>query len=538
VAKLLSDPAARPTKQSKAQAAVQTDTAEKPSAAYAWYALGVMFLVYMMSFIDRQLVSILAEDIKADLHLSDAEIGFLYGTAFAIFYTLFGIPLGRLADGWYRTRIIAIGLGLWSAMTAVCGLASSFAQLAVSRVGVGIGEASSSPAAFSLLSDFFPKTRRGLVMAIYSSGLYLGMGLSLPIGGWVAQTWNHVYARGQAPLGLAGWQAAFFVVGMPGLLLAVVVALIREPARGATEGDPKPLVSPTAWQSFGRDLASILPPLTLWAVSKYPGALKTNLQGAAVILVVAALLVTVTGDVAQWLAYATGIYAVFSWTQVLNRSDKATYQLIWGTKAVRLAIIGFGGLAFIVYAYSFWAAPFAIRTFHVSKETAGGYIGFPGAVASGLGVVFGGRLSDWWKSRDMRGRIFVALLSAVLPVPFVVVMFNSSTFHLYAEMSPLVYFLCTMWVGPAVAAYQDFVLPQMRGIAGATYLLGSTMIGLALGPYITGKVSVLTSSLATGVLSMLVVTPVIIASLILVCRLAQSTEESKELRARAAVEKS
>jgi MFS family permease len=512
----------------------KTDTTKKSIPAYAWYALSVMFFVYMMNFIDRQLLSILAEDIKADLHLSDAEIGFLYGTAFAIFYTLFGIPLGRLADSWYRTRLIAIGLGLWSAMTAISGLASSFAQLAISRVGVGIGEASSSPAAFSLLSDFFPKTRRGLVMAIYSSGLYLGMGLSLPIGGWVAQTWNHRYANGQAPLGLVGWQAAFFAVGFPGLLLAIVVALLREPARGATEGDPKPLISVTAWTDFGRDLASIVPPLTLWTVSKYPGALRTNLLGAALIFAAAAVLIAASGDTAQWLAYATGIYAVFSWTQVLSRTDKPTYQLIWGTTAVRLAILGFGGLAFIVYAYSFWAAPFAIRTFQVSKEAAGGYIGIPGAIASGIGVVFGGRLSDWWKCRDARGRIFVGLLSAILPIPFLLVMFTSESFYLYAIMSPFVYFLCTMWVGPAVAAYQDFVLPQMRGIAGATYLLGSTMVGLALGPYMTGKVSVLTASLATGVLSMLAMTPVIIVSLILVCRLAQSTEESKEERARAA----
>jgi MFS family permease len=510
----------------------QIQTVGKGGGTYAWYALSVMFLVYMMNFIDRQLLSILAEDIKADLHLSDAQIGFLYGTAFAIFYTLFGIPLGRLADNWYRTRLIAIGLGLWSAMTAISGFAASFAQLAIARIGVGIGEASASPAAFSLLADFFPKERRGLVMSIYSSGLYLGMGLSLPIGGWVAQTWNRTYTHDHAPLGLAGWQAAFFAVGLPGLLLAIVVALLREPQRGATDGDRRPPADAAAWSRFGRDLAAIVPPLTLWSAHKYPGVLKVNLLGAFSIFAAAGLLIAASGDVAQWLAYAMGIYAVFSWAQILKCTDKPTYQLIWGTKAVRLAILGFGGLAFIVYAYSFWAAPFAIRTFHISKEAAGGYIGIPGALASGIGVVFGGRLSDWWKCRDPRGRIFVGLLSAILPIPFVLAMFTSASFYLYAIMSPFVYFLCTMWVGPAVAAYQDFVLPQMRGVAGATYLLGSTMVGLALGPYTTGKVSVVTSSLAAGVLSMLAITPIIIISLLLVCRLAQATEESKDERAR------
>jgi MFS family permease len=124
---------------------------------YAWYALLVLVLVYVINFVDRQIISILAQDIKHDLHLQDAQIGFLYGTAFAVFYALFGIPLGRLADSWYRGRLIAIGLGLWSSMTALSGLASNLAMLTVARIGVGIGEASASPAAYSMISDYFPK---------------------------------------------------------------------------------------------------------------------------------------------------------------------------------------------------------------------------------------------------------------------------------------------------------------------------------------------------------------------------------------------
>src|SRR5919107_3640179 len=127
---------------------------------YAWYALFVLVLVYMINFIDRQIISILAQDIKHDLHVDDAQIGFLYGTAFAVFYALFGIPLGRLADSWYRGRLIAIGLGLWSSMTMLSGFASSFGMLATARIGVGIGEASASPAAYSMISDSFPKEKR------------------------------------------------------------------------------------------------------------------------------------------------------------------------------------------------------------------------------------------------------------------------------------------------------------------------------------------------------------------------------------------
>src|SRR5271167_4546160 len=152
---------------------------EATAGAYSWYVLGVLFLVYVCNFIDRNILSILAQDIKADLGLSDVQLGFLYGTAFAILYSLLGIPLGRLADSWYRGRLIAAGLALWSGLTVLSGLASSFAQLAFARVGVGIGEASASPAAYSLLGDYFPPRRRALALAIYSSGLFVGAGLSL-----------------------------------------------------------------------------------------------------------------------------------------------------------------------------------------------------------------------------------------------------------------------------------------------------------------------------------------------------------------------
>src|SRR5918993_1444581 len=117
-----------------------TQQADK-APPYSWYALGVLFVVYLLNFVDRQILSILANDIKADLDLTDAELGFLYGTAFAIFYALFGIPLGRLADGWNRTRLLAIGLGLWSCMTALSGVARNGAMLAAARIGVGVGEA-------------------------------------------------------------------------------------------------------------------------------------------------------------------------------------------------------------------------------------------------------------------------------------------------------------------------------------------------------------------------------------------------------------
>ena len=150
---------------------------------YAWYALLVLLLIYVCNFIDRQILSILAEDIKRDLQISDQQIGVLYGTVFAVFFSLFGIPLGRLADGWYRGRLISLGLLVWSGMTALSGHASTFGQLTAARIGVGIGEATAVPASYSLLGDYFSRERKGTVLGIYMAGSHVGMGLSLVVGG-------------------------------------------------------------------------------------------------------------------------------------------------------------------------------------------------------------------------------------------------------------------------------------------------------------------------------------------------------------------
>ena len=139
---------------------------EDVGGTYARYVLGVLVVVYVFNFIDRQILSILAEEIKADLNISDGDIGFLFGTAFAVFYAIFGIPLGRLADLWVRKSLISVGLFFWSGMTALSGTAQSFGQLAMYRFGVGIGEASATPAAFSMLSDYFaPRVRAMLIFA-------------------------------------------------------------------------------------------------------------------------------------------------------------------------------------------------------------------------------------------------------------------------------------------------------------------------------------------------------------------------------------
>jgi MFS family permease len=492
-----------------------------------------MVFVLILNFIDRQILSILSEDLKRDLNLTDTDLGFLYGTAFAIFYAVFGVPLGRLVDSWKRGRLMAIGLALWSTMTTLSGFSTSYAQLAIARIGVGIGEASASPAAYSLLADYFPKKQRGVALSIYSAGIYVGIGLSVLFGGAIASGWDHAFASGSAPLGLKGWQAAVILVGLPGIPVALIVSRLREPRRGAIDGIQTAADAPGAWRRFLAEMATIIPPLTFWSVSRFPGALRTNVILAVLIAFAAAALIYVTGDESQWIAYGVGIYALFSWTQMLRATDRPAYQLIFATPATVLGFVGFGLLAVVGYSYSFWVPPFAMRELGITKTDAGLYLGLPGAVASAAGVVLGGLVSDIWKSRDPRGRVFVCMLSLALPPPLIWWMFQQSDFATFALISPAIYLLSSLWVGSGVAAFQDLVMPRMRGVVGAITVLASTMIGLALGPYMVGKISTETGSLLTGVYSLLAVAPIGLIVLYQMCRLTGEAEATKQERAAA-----
>lgn len=198
----------------------------------AWAALGVLMLAYTVSFIDRTLLSLLIPPIQRDLGISDTEASLLAGLAFAVFYTVMGIPLGRLADRWHRRNLIALGISLWCLMTAACGLARNFWQLFAARVGVGIGEASLSPAAYSLIADLFPRHLLGRAIAIYSIGLPAGSGLALLVGGLVIGWVSDLGPMTLPAVGeLAPWQLTFVMVGLPGILVALLLLLVREPER-------------------------------------------------------------------------------------------------------------------------------------------------------------------------------------------------------------------------------------------------------------------------------------------------------------------
>lgn len=207
----------------------RTETDDARALRRRGLTLALLTATYFFSFMDRQILAILLEAIKADLKLSDTQLGLLSGLVFAIFYATLGLPIARLADHASRRNIIAISLAVWSVMTAVCGLAQNFTHLMLARIGVGVGEAGSGPPSQSIIADLYPPEKRASAMAIYSLGVLLGGGLGMVIGGFV----SHSY----------GWRVAMMVVGLPGVVLAVIVRLfIVEPRRGLSDGNtPKPV---------------------------------------------------------------------------------------------------------------------------------------------------------------------------------------------------------------------------------------------------------------------------------------------------------
>jgi len=203
-----------------------------PSSKTAWYAAIVLMLCYTLSFVDRQILALLVPFIKADLKINDTLVGLLAGTAFAVFYAVMGLPLGRVADSANRRNLISICIAFWSIFTAGCSLARSYAMLFLARMGVGIGEAGLNPASFSILSDLFPKERLGAALSVFYIGNLLGSSLALIVGGSVVQAVTRQPEIILPILGtMASWRATFLILGLPGLLFALLVFTVKEPIR-------------------------------------------------------------------------------------------------------------------------------------------------------------------------------------------------------------------------------------------------------------------------------------------------------------------
>jgi len=207
-------------------------SAPSRSHAYEWYVVLICMLAYIFSFVDRQILALMIEPIKRDLQLSDTQFSLLHGLAFSLFYAVMGLPIAVLADRYSRPRIIAIGVAFWSIATAACGLSRSFAHMFLARIGVGVGEAALSPAAYSMMSDMFPRDKLGRAVGVYSIGAFVGGGLAFLIGGYVIDLLKTVESVA-VPWGtMKPWQLTFFIVGLPGVLVALLILItVRDPVR-------------------------------------------------------------------------------------------------------------------------------------------------------------------------------------------------------------------------------------------------------------------------------------------------------------------
>ncbi|WP_241233577.1 MFS transporter [Altericroceibacterium xinjiangense] len=521
-----------------------------------WYALTLVSAAQAMSLLDRQILSILGPSIIADLGIGASELGLLYGTVFALFYALFSLPLGRLVDGWVRTKLLGICVCLWSISAGMAAFASSFALLAVSRLGVGIGEAAAQPSANSIIFDEFPREKRGTAMAALGIAVALGLGLSMVLGGIVAQWWDNRYPAGDAPLGFAGWQFAFLVASLPGLPLAWLIYRMKEPKRGAMDGIVSP-EDPHPFKASAEVLAAVTPGANWWMLWRRDAGAKQwtiNLIGLAVILAVCLTLVEVTqafsprppiqalglsidAHVLQWFVAGFGAFVILNLFQSLKLTDRATYNVILSPSLILLMVVG-GLQTAINYGVMGFTPTFLVDNYGLSQAETGLQFGLLSAGLGILGPVIAGPLSDWLTVRlGGKGRVLLTLASLGISPLFGIWTYSAddaTSFYLRFSVYSII---LTLWLPPIYSLMYDLVLPRMRGITSSTYIIISTLLGLGMGPYFVGIVADQNGGdFGDAIISINWVAPVIIVLLLIVLMRIKRDEEGMKDRARAAGE--
>jgi MFS family permease len=519
--------------------------------------LALVALTNLMSLLDRNILAILAPSIRADLNIGGSELGMLYGTVFALFYALFSLPLGRLADGWVRHKLLSLAIGVWSFATGLAAFANGFALLCVSRLGVGIGEGATAPAGTSLMYDYFPQHRRGLVMAVLAAAIAIGLGASSVIGGVAADWWDSRYRGGGAPLELAGWQFAFAVACLPGFILAVLLWRMHEPVRGAMDGilsrpDPHP------FRASAGVLAAVLPGINWWSLWRRGAGIgdwAVNAGGLVLILAGMSFAVNWTESFAarpdldlggvlvsphalQWGVVGFGLYVTLNLLQSLRLSDRPVFAVLAQTPSVVLAMAIASLQMMINYGVMGFTPSFIMQNYGASLTDTALIFGTLAGAIGIIGPMVSGPLSDRLNIRfGNRGRISITLVSLGLSPLVAFWVYNApDTTNFYIRF--LLYgLILTMWLPPLYATLYDLVLPRMRGITASTYTIVSTILGLGIGPYAVGMVSdARADDLSFAILSVNVVAPVIVVLLVIMMFCVNRDDTTKVERARQAGE--
>ncbi len=372
------------------------------SPAYKRFVLVMLTIVYAFNFIDRQILVILQEPIKADMGLSDTQLGLLSGFSFALIYVTAGIPIAYWADRGNRRNIVSISLAVWSGMTALSGFVQNYAQLLAARIGVGLGEAGGSPPSHSMISDYFPPEQRGRALSFYSMGIYVGILFGFLFGGMIAEAF--------------GWRVAFLVVGIPGVLFAVVLRLtVQEPMRGR------------------------------WETAADNAAAKPSL--------------------------------------------KQTLTLLRQLPSFWLIAIGCALTAFVSYGVGNFFPSFLIRSHGLTVAQVGMVLALVSGIGGALGTYLGGYLGDRFGAQDPRWYLWVPMLGGLVAfLPYLYVLLTDNTLHLLVILV-FTNILTAMYLGPCIALSHALVPPNMRALTSAILFFVLNMIGLGLGPFLTGLAS-------------------------------------------------
>jgi MFS family permease len=410
----------------------------------------------------------------------------------------------------------------------------------------------------SLLSDVFPKERRGTITAIIAASISIGLGAAVTLGGAVADAWDAAYPNGGAPLGFSGWQAAFIVAALPGVVISFLLWRLPEPVRGAADGivqpkDPKPfsaswntlaaILPGFAWLNFLRQKA----PAKSWAVNigllaliisagffliQWTNGLR---ESNPVALSIGGI--DLTGNNLQWLVSGFGVYILVCWIQSLRLSDKASHAVIIQSPSVWLAVIIAALQMVINYGVMAWTPAYIIKEFNQTAAQTGAVFGPISACIGIIGPLIAGPLSDWVHRRIESGRLYVTLVALTVSPLLALIVYNVDSVVMFYVTFCFYGLILTMWLPPIYAAYLDLVLPRMRGMMMSFYILASTITGLGLGPYSVGLISdVNGGDLGNAILCTNFVAPFLVVSIILLIRRLQKDESLILSRARAAGE--
>lgn len=399
-------------------------TSMDEARAHRKYALFILMIVYAFNFIDRQILNILQEPIKHELNLSDTELGLLTGFSFTLVYITVGIAVGRLADATSRKTVVGASLAIWSGFTALSGLATSYWTLLAARLGVGVGEAGGSPPAHAMISDLYEPERRARALAIYSAGIYIGTMLGNVAGGWLSEAFS--------------WREAFFVVGLPGVALAIVLQLtLREPVRGLSG------------LAVSKDRTTFMGAFKhLWSLKAF--RFYSIATGAGTF---------VTYGIGNWMApFLSRTYNQWSipeFQQMLGRCSTDTFQ----------------------------------KCVEMDRTEIGLFYGVTAGVFGAIGTIGGGYIADRLGKKDKRWFLWVPMWGKLIGGPIFLAGLLAPT----AELALLGYaggiVLASAYLGPSLAMTHSLVPPSMRAVSSAVLFFILNLLGLGLGPLIVGNIS-------------------------------------------------